>query len=329
MQVERPGTEERSRRVPLAGLILRRLLLAVPVLLLVSMLTFVLVSLAPGDAARQILGSDAPPRAYTELQHALGLDRPLHEQYRTWVADAVRGDLGSSLFSTQEVTAAVESRAPVTLSLALGSLLVSLVVGVALGMVSAIRGGALGRMVDAVALVGWALPSFWLGAMLILVFAVQLRWLPAVGYVPLSESPGGWLRSLVLPVAALSLAGVAAVAKQTREAMLDVLGSEYIRVARANGIPARSLYLRHALKNTAIRVVTIIGLLAVGLVSGTVVVESVFALPGIGSLAVESTLRNDLPMIQGIVVLVTLTVIGINLVVDLLYIWIDPRVRVA
>jgi peptide/nickel transport system permease protein len=317
------------RRHPLLGLAVRRILLAIPLLIVVSALTFVLISLSPGDAAREILGADATPEAYAALRERLGLDLPLYAQYWQWASHAVVGDFGTSLFSSESVATSVAVRAPVTLSLAVGALIVSLVVGVAFGVTSAVRRGVLGRVLDAAAVLGWAVPAFWLGAMLVLLFAVRLHWLPAIGYVPITTSPIEWLRSLVLPVAALSLAGVAAVAKQTREAMLDVLGSEYIRVARANGIRRTSLVLRHALRNAAIRIVTILGLLAVGLVGGTVVVESVFALPGIGSLAVQSSLQHDFPLVQGIVVLITLTVVGINLLIDLVYGWVDPRVHVA
>lgn len=307
--------------------VVRRLLMAVPLLFVVSALSFVLVSLTPGDAAQQILGTNAPPDAYPKLRHALGLDLPLYEQYWNWVKGAVRGDFGASLYSSEPVTNALHARLPVTLSLIVGALLLTVVLGVGMGLFSAVRGGAAAHFVDALSLAGFALPSFWVGAVLIAVFAVELSWFPAVGYVPLAESPSLWLQSLVLPVIALSLHAIAAVAKQTREAMLDVLGSEYIRMARANGISASSINFRHALKNAAIRVVTILGLQAVGLLGGTVLVESVFALPGLGGLAVNASIQHDLPMIQGIVVYFTVLVVLINLVIDLGYTWLNPRVR--
>ena len=302
--------------------------MAVPLLFVVSALSFVLVSLTPGDAARQILGLDAPPEAYPKLRHELGLDLPVYEQYWNWVNHAVSGDLGASLFNEEKVTHAINARLPATLSLIIGALLVSAVLGIGLGVFSAVRGGAVGRAVDAFSFLGFALPSFWVGLILIVLFAVKLGWFPAIGYVPLTESPGAWLRSLVLPVVALSLHGIAALAKQTREAMLDVLGSEYVRMARANGIPAWSIIFRHALKNAAIRVVTILGLLAVGLLGGTVLVESVFALPGVGSLAVNASLQHDLPVIQGIVVYFTVVIVVVNLAIDLIYMWLNPRVRI-
>lgn len=302
-------------------------MLAVPLLLVVSVLSFVIVSLTPGNVAQEILGTNAPPESYAQLRRELGLNLPLYEQYWHWFEHAIHGNMGESLFSGQSVTQLIGERLPVTLSLIGLSLLAILVIGVSLGVFSAVRGGVAGRLADTVSLVGFALPSFWAGAVLIAIFAVILRWLPATGYASLTQSPGEWARSLVLPVVALSMNGVAAVAKQTREAMLDVLGSEYVRMARANGIPERSIVLRHALKNAAIRTVTILGIQAVGLLGGTVLVESVFALPGLGGLAVTAATEHDLPTVQGLVVYFTLIVVVVNLLIDLSYTWLSPRVR--
>ncbi|HJQ47652.1 MAG TPA: ABC transporter permease [Amycolatopsis sp.] len=316
-------------RQPLLRVIVRRVLIAAPLLLVISMLSFVLVSLIPGDAARAILGTQATEDQYQALRHSLGLDLPLYQQYWQWLTHAIHGDLGSSLFSGQTVTDAISQRLPVTLSLMLGALLVSLIVGVSLGVFSAVRGGVLGRTVDGLGLLGFALPNFWVGAMLIVIFAVELRWLPPTGYVNFTDSPSDWASSLVLPVFALALSGIAAVAKQTREAMLDVLASEYIRMARANGIRYHSIVFINALKNASVVVVTILGLQAVGLLGGTVVVENVFALPGLGGLAVSSTAQHDLPVIQGIVIYFTLLVVVINLIVDIAYTWLNPKVRTS
>jgi peptide/nickel transport system permease protein len=296
-------------------------------LFVVSALSFVLVSVTPGDAAREILGADAPPDAYPKLRHALGLDQPLYQQYWHWLKNALHGDLGTSLFTGEPVTREISARLPVTLSLITGALLISVLVGVGLGVFSAVRGGAAGRLVDACALGGFALPSFWVGAIFIEVFAVRLHWFPAIGYVPLEQSPQKWLLSLVLPVAALALHGVAGIARQTREAMLDALGSEYVRMASANGVSRPSILFRHALKNAGMLVLTVLGLLAVGLLGGTVLVESVFAMPGLGSLAVNASLAHDLPVVQGIVVTFTLIVVLINLLIDVAYTWLNPRVR--
>ena len=312
---------------PVLLVVARRILMTVPLLFVVSALTFVLVSLQPGNAAEEILGTTATPQAYAALERDLGLNRPLYEQYVSWLGHAVRGDLGQSIFTNQPVAQAIGQRLPVTLSLLIGTLFVSVVIGVGLGVFSALRGGAIGRAVDALALIGFSLPAFWVGAELIVIFAVWRHWFPATGYVSIGASPAGWLRSLILPVAALSLYGIAATAKQTREAMLDVLGSEYIRMARANGISTASVVFRHALRNASIRVVTVIGLQAVGLLGGTVLAENVFALPGLGSLMVNAGTQHDRPVVAGLVVCFTLVVVAINLLVDLAYLWLNPRVR--
>lgn len=306
---------------------LRRLLFAVPLFFLVSALSFTLASLAPGDPAHQILGVSAPPSRYAALRRELGLDQPLYAQYWHWLRRALGGDFGTSLFSGENVTHAINTRISVTLSLILCSLLLALVLGVLLGIASATGGRTLGRFVDSLALIGFAVPGFWLGAILISVFAVKVHWFPATGYVPLTDSLRGWVRSLSLPVLALALNGLAVVAKQTREALLDTLTSEHIRTARANGIPTSSLIFRHGLRAAGIRVATILGLQAVGLLSGTVLVENVFALPGVGGLLVNASVQHDLPVVQAIVVYFTAVVIVINLFVDITYAWLDPRVR--
>jgi peptide/nickel transport system permease protein len=311
----------------LVRVVVRRLLLTVPLLFIVSALSFVLLSLAAGDAATTILGDQGTAEQYASLRHQLGLDLPLHEQYWHWLRNALSGDFGTSIVSGQSVTQAAAQRLAVSLSLLIGSLVVMLIVGVGLGVFSAVHGGAIGRMVDGLSLLGFALPPFWVGAVLVEVLAVHIRLFPAVGYVSLADSPGEWLRSIALPVIALSLGGVAALAKHTREAMLDVLASEHIRMAWANGIPARSIFLVYAFKNVGTRVLTIMGLLTVSLLGGTLVVETVFALPGLGSLVVTAATQQDLPVVLGVTVFFTTIVVLVNLVTDVAYTWLDPRVR--
>jgi peptide/nickel transport system permease protein len=307
-------------------LVARRLALAVPLLLIVSAISFILLYLTPGDAANQILGAHGNPAQYAALRNALGLNRPVYEQYYDWLHHAVTGNLGTSLLSGVPVGQSIAQRLGVSISLIVGSLLVSILVGIALGALSAIRRGILGRAVDGLSLLGFALPAFWVAAELVVLFAVKLRWLSATGYVSPLQSVSQWLRSLVLPVASLSLYGVAVVAKQSRDAMLEALSSEHIQIARANGWSPRSLVFRHALRHAAIRVVTVLGLLAVGLVGGTVFVENVFVLPGLGSLVVNAAVQHDVPVVQGVTVCMTVVVVVINLVVDLAYAWLDPRV---
>jgi peptide/nickel transport system permease protein len=253
----------------------------------------------------------------------------LYQQYWDWLTQAIRGNFGYSLFTHQSVIAAIGQRLPCTLSLVIGSLLVSVVFGVALGVFSAARGGRAARAADATAMVGWVIPVYWIAGELIVIFAVKLACLPATGYVPLSQSVGEWLRSLVLPVAALSIGAIAGFAKFTRDSMLDALSSEYVRMGRANGVPQWSIVFRHAFKGASVQVMTLSGLLVVGLLTGTVFAEQVFGLPGLGTLITQGTLAQDLPVVQGVAVFFTLIVIAVNLVVDLAYSLVSPKVRLG
>jgi peptide/nickel transport system permease protein len=310
-------------------LIGRRLLLSVPQLFVVSASTFLLVALIPGDVARTIVGPNATQQQYTSLRGSLGLDESLPQRYWDWLSHAVQGDLGTSLFSQESVSSLLGSRLPVTLSLVTGSTLVATVLGVGLGIAGARASGPLGRVVDAIALVGLAIPNFFLGLLLVAWFAVALPLFPATGYVPFADSPGDWLSSLVLPVITLAVPGVAVIAKQTRDAMRDALERPFIRTLRAAGLSRRSLVYRHALRNAAIPVATVVGVVFVAALSGTVLVESVFAMPGLGGLAVQATDQHDLPLIQGVAIEFTVIVIVVNLLVDIAYGWLDPRVRVS
>jgi peptide/nickel transport system permease protein len=314
-------------RHPLLATIGRRLLFAIPLLLLVTLVTFVLMAFIPGDAATHIAGPTGTDAEIARLRTELGLDRSLLQQYWGWLSDALRGDLGQSAFTNEQVTSAISRRVMVTVSLVALSLSVSLIVGVTLGTVSAVRRGGVGRAVDTMSIVGFAVPSFWLGAQLLVVFAVHWRLFPATGYVTPSESWGGWLHSLVLPVVALSFGSIAAIARQTRESMLDALNSEYANAGRACGLSPTSVTLRHALKNASIRIITILGLQCVALLGGTIAIETVFALPGMGLLAATSTRRGDIPMILGVALTFTLIVVLVNLVIDIAYWWINPRLR--
>ena len=311
----------------------RRLAVALPLLFVVSVLTFVLERLAPGDPVDTILGHQAfgggggTSAQYVELRAKLGLNHPLWIQYWDWLREALHGNLGASIFSGEPVTSAIDTRLPVTLSLILGSVLLSAVVGIAIGVFGAVRGGRVARSLDAVALVGFAIPSFWLGLLLIELLAVKASLLPATGYVDLRSSFGGWTRSLVLPVLSLGVGGIALVARQTRDAMLEALQRDFIRNLRANGFSERSIIFKHALKNAAIPVVTVLGLLTVGLLSGSVAIETVFALPGLGSLAVSATSQHDTPVVQGVVLYFALIVIGVNLALDITYGWLNPKAR--
>ena len=309
-------------------LVLRRLLISIPLVAVVTLLTFLLQSIAPGDTARTILGINYTPEAHAQLRQQLGLDRAPLDQYWDWLSGALRGDLGVSPISGLDVGAEIGNRIAVTLSLIVAATVLAAAIGIALGVLSAVREGWLGRSVDGLSMIGLGLPNFWLGLVLVSVFAVALPLLPATGFVSFADSPTDWARSLVLPVATLTVGAVAVVAKQTRDAMLEALGREYIDTMRANGVPSHSIVLRHALRNAAIPVVTVIGLVFVSLMSGTVLVEAVFAMPGLGGLAIQATTQHDLPMLQGVALTFTLIVVTVNLLVDLTYGWLNPKVRV-
>lgn len=310
-------------------LVIRRLLISVPLVFIVSALTFVLLAFVPGDAALAFFGGTGTPQELAALRHRLGLDLPVWEQYGNWLAAALHGSLGTSMFGNGDVVPALNARLPVTVSLVVGAVLTSAVFGIALGVASAVRGGALGKAIDVLSVTTFGIPNFWLSALLVAGLAVAVRIFPATGYVDPSNSVVEWARSLVLPVTALSLHGVAVVAKQTRDSMLDVLGRDFIRNLRAAGIGERSIIWKHALRNASIPVVTVLGLMFVGLFGGTVTVETVFALPGIGSLAVLATQRHDIPIVQGVAIYFTLVVIAVNLLLDVVYGWLNPKVHVA
>lgn len=306
----------------------RWLLTAVPVVLIVSALTFVLTSLVPGDAARTILGQQATPAQVDALRAELGLDRPLPVRYWDWLTGVVlHGDFGRTISTRGEVIHEIGNRAEVTASLVICSLLLTVVLGVGLGVLSAVRGGRLGRLVDVVSLLGIAIPSYWLGLVLAALFAVAIRLFPATGYVSFTHSVPGWIASLFLPVLTLGLTGSAALAKQARSGMLDELGRDYVRMLRSRGVPERRVIFVHALRNAAGPIVTVIGLVFIGLVAGAVLIETVFVLPGLGSLIVEATRSHDIPVIQGVTVVLSVMVVVVNLLVEISYAVLNPRVR--
>ena len=308
----------------------RRLLLLVPVLAGVSIIIFMVLHLSPGDPVDIMLGSQATAEDRARLRTQLGLDQPLPVQYVRWVGHVVRGDLGRSLWMKRAVLDEVLGRFKATLLLTGTALLLSTVAGLALGVASATRPHSLLDRTSAVAsLFGASMPSFWLGIVLIVVFALWLGWLPASGmYAPYG---GGGLRDLlahlVLPAVTLAAASVTIVARLTRAAMLEVLGQDYIRTARAKGVIESAVVLRHGLKNALIPIVTVIGVQAGYLLGGAVLTETVFAWPGVGTLMVQGILARDFPLVQGCVLVVALSFVLINLAVDLLYASLDPRIR--
>jgi peptide/nickel transport system permease protein len=308
----------------------RRLLLLAPVLAGVSIIIFMVLHLSPGDPVEIMLGAQATQEDRARLRTDLGLDQPLHVQYVRWLGHVVRGDLGRSLWMKRPVLGEVLGRFQATLILTGTALLLSTVAGIALGVASAARPNSLLDRVSAMAsLFGASLPSFWLGIVLMVVFALRLGWLPASGmYAPYG---GGDLRDLlghlVLPAITLAAASVTIIARLTRATMLETLGQDYIRTARAKGVVERAVVLRHGLKNALIPIVTVVGVQAGYLLGGAVLTETVFAWPGVGTLMVQGILARDFPLVQGCVLVVALSFVLVNLAVDLLYAWLDPRIR--
>lgn len=306
-----------------------RLAMAVPLVLIVVLIVFFLESLVPGNPAETILGADATPAAVAELTHQLGLNHPWYVQYGQWLSALAYGRLGTSIFTGESVSGMLNGALGVTLSLVGFSVVVSGVVGTALGMLSAVRGGLLGRAIDVVSLAGLAFPGFWVGIALIVIFAVKLRWLPATGFVALSASPPDWLKSLVLPGLALSLIGIASVAKQARDSTMDVLETDFVRVLRASGLPEWRIICKHVLRNAAIPVIGVLGLVTTAMLGSTVFVEQVFVMQGLGSVASTATQQHDIPVLLGVSLYFTVFVVVINLIVDMVYGLLNPKVRVS
>lgn len=307
----------------------RWLLTAVPVVLVVSILTFVLTSFVPGDPARTILGMSATPDQVAQLRSQLGLDQPLPVRYWNWLWGVLHGDLGTSLTTGGSVASEISGRAGVTLSLLIIGVLVVAVVGITLGIISAVKGGALGRFVDVVSLLGLAVPGFWLGLVLVAVLSVWLGLFPATGYVGPTVSVSAWISSLALPVLTLALTGTAGLAKQTRSSVLEELSKDYVRMLRARGVSERRILLVHVLRNAGAPIVTLVGLMFIGLVGGAVLLEMVFVLPGLGSLTVNATQANDIPVILGVTLLLSLVVVTVNLLVEIAYAVLNPKVRTS
>ncbi|MCU1524173.1 MAG: transporter permease protein [Microbacteriaceae bacterium] len=306
-----------------------RLLASLVLLIVVPTVTFFLQAVTPGNVAQSILGIGATPQSVAALDNQLGLDRPVWQRYLDWLAGFFHGDLGTSYITGDSVVRTLSGRLGVSLSLIVGALVVFTIVGVLLGILSTSSSRVWGRLIDVVSTAGIAIPNFWLGVLLIGVFAVQLNLLPATGYVQPSENVGGWIASLVLPVIALAFAGITGVAKQTRDQMLVSLASPYARSLRANGASEASLLFRHALRNASGPIITVIGLIFVGALSGSVVVENIFVLPGLGSQAVQSTAQRDLPVIQGIAVYFTIIVVVVNVVIDVVNTILNPKARAS
>ncbi|MCB8883800.1 ABC transporter permease [Acidisoma cellulosilytica] len=313
---------------PAIRLILIKLLQAVPVVLIVSILAFLVLNLLPGDPAVIIAGDQATPAAIEAVRHSLGLDRPFIVQLGIWFLHIVHGNFGNSLVLNQTVASAMLQRLPVTLSLAGLSLAITLPIGIGLGSLAAYyRGSWIDSSVMTVALVGVSVPSFWVAGLAVALFSVVLGWFPSSGYVPFAQNPAQWLRALLLPSIILSLFEIGFLSRMTRSAMLDVFGQDFIRTARSKGISEWRIVSKHAFRNALVMVITATGILLSAAIGGSVVIEQVFALPGVGRLVVEGILARDYPLVQGVMLIYGLTFVLINLIVDLAYSFADPRVR--
>ncbi|KOF55424.1 peptide ABC transporter [Achromobacter sp. DMS1] len=305
-----------------------RIAQALPVMLIVAILTFLLMHMLPGDPAVIIAGDQAGPEAIAAVRHSLGLDRPVPEQLWRWLTHLAQGNFGDSLILNQPVLQAVAERLPVTLSLAAVAFAITVPVGVALGIVAAYwRNSWLDSAVMGFALVGVSVPSFWVATLSVILFSVNLGWLPSAGYVPMSDGFGAWLAALIQPAVVLALFQIGFLARMTRSEMLEILDQDFVRTARAKGVSEFRTVGKHAFRNTLVSVVTVGGYILSLLIGGSVVVEQVFALPGIGRLLVQAILARDYPTVQGTMLLLGFAFVLINVLIDIVYTFIDPRVR--
>jgi peptide/nickel transport system permease protein len=308
--------------------VIRRLFISVPVLVLVSLMSFGVIWLVPGDPAAVFLDAGATPAQLAQIRHRLGLDQPFYEQMLAWYDRILHGDLGQSILLNRSVAAAIIERLPVTLSLTALALCFAVLMGVVAGLLAAMRHRSwTDQSIMVLALLGLSVPEFWLGLVLIFAFAVDLHWFPAGGFVPITDSVWGWWRSMAMPAFTLAAVQVGFIARMTRSAMLEVLQQDFIRTADSKGLPWSVVVTRHGLPNALVPILTVIGIVTGGLLGGAVVVEQVFSLPGVGRLVIGAVLSRDFPVIQGTLLFVAVIYLLVNLVVDILYAAADPRVR--
>jgi peptide/nickel transport system permease protein len=307
---------------------LRRLLATIPVMGVVALFVFTLLHVTPGDPAAIIAGDYATAEDIARIHHQLGLDRPFLVQFGAWIGRLLRGDLGTSIFSHLPVARLIGQRLAPTIALTVTTLVIAIVLAIPVGVLAAWRAGTwIDRLVMGWAVCGFSIPVFVLGYLLIFVFAIQLDWLPVQGYVSLDHGFRPFVQSLLLPSFTLGLIYMALIARITRASVLEVLGEDYIRTAHAKGLAAVRIVLSHALKNAAVPIVTVVGVGLTLLIGGAVITESVFALPGVGRLTVDAILRRDYPIIQGVILIVSGVYVLVNLAVDVVYTFLDPRIR--
>ena len=324
-----PAFAGATQRVGLMlGYLLRRVLSAIPVMGVVALFVFLLLRLTPGDPAAILAGDNATPEQLERIRISLGLNQPLYAQFFTWIGSLLHGDLGTSLSSSQPVLKLIGQRIEPSIAVAISTIVLSVLVAVPLGVIAAWKRGTLiDRFVMGLSVIGFSVPVFVIGYVLIQVFAIDLRWLPVQGYRSIAGGFGPFFDRLILPTVSLSFIYVALIARMTRASMLDVLGEDHVRTARAKGISEAGVLLRHGLRNAAVPVITVIGTGFALLISGVVVTESVFNLPGIGRLTVDAVLSRDYPVIQGLILLTSGVYLGVNLLIDVAYTLLDPRIR--
>lgn len=312
----------------MSGFLLRRILSVIPVLFVVSLVSFAIIAIVPGDVTAELAGAEATPEQRAQIRQQLGLDIPLYQQAIQWYGRALQGDLGHSWLLKVPVTDAVLDRLPVTLSLAGLALVLAIIFGVLTGTLAAIKHDSwLDQGTMSFALAGLSIPDFWFGLILISIFSVGLAWFPTGGYTPISQDFFGWVRSMTLPALALAFTQMGVIARMTRSSMLEVMGQDYIRTAKAKGMKKHIIIFKHALRNALVSVVTVIGVMTGVLLGGAIVIETVFALPGIGLLIIGAIQRRDFPIIQGGLLITASIFVFVNILVDLAYGWLDPRVR--
>jgi peptide/nickel transport system permease protein len=310
------------------GYLLRRVLAAIPVMGVVALFVFLLLRLTPGDPAAILAGDNATPEQLERIRVSLGLHEPIYVQFFTWINQLLHGDLGVSLISNVPVLQMIGQRLEPSISIAISTIILAILIAVPLGVIAAWKHGTwIDRFVMGLSVLGFSVPVFVIGYVLIQLFAIDLRWLPVQGFKSITAGLGAYLERLVLPTLTLSFIYVALIARMTRAAMLDVLGEDYIRTARAKGLGEMAVLLRHGLRNAAIPVITVIGTGFALLISGVVVTESVFNLPGIGRLTVDAVLARDYPVIQAMILLTSLVYVTVNLLIDVAYTLLDPRIR--
>ncbi len=309
--------------------ILRRIISGVVVLFVVSTLTFFLLYFSATSVARNILGESATQAQVHLKEHHLGLDQPLATRYFGWLGGVLHGDFGASWFTNQPVVGSILSRLPATLSVVLVTIVIVAALSTLIGIAAAVRRGWVDRVLQVVSIAGAAVPQFVVAIIVVTVFAIRLHWLPATGYVLPGQSFVGWIGTITLPVVALAISAIASTAQQVRSATINVLGKDYVRTLRSRGLAPREILFRHVLRGAAPAGLTVLSLQFINMLGGVVVIEQIFALPGMGFLALQSTVQGDMPVLMGVVVYVVLIVVIVNLLVDLAVGWLNPKARVA